>query len=145
MSEIHPSAPTLTKGRRSHRLRQIVDHWPLLVWLVIFGIAIFGYKKGIVFTRMNGVVDVYQESIAPTEDGTFLKLAEGIETGKTVEDGEIIAYMDRSMSDLEIARFKERRKLSDQGSVEKAHDRLVGLKEDQWKAGWDVTELDAKL
>lgn len=145
MSETHPSAPSLKKGRSRQRLRKLVDCWPLLVWLLIFGAAIAGYNKGVVFTRMNGVVDVFQESIAPTEDGTFWKLAPGIETGKLVKDGDVIAYMDPNMIDLEIERFKERRRLRGEGNAERAHDRLVELKQDQWDVQRKINALDAEI
>lgn len=145
MSELHPSAPKLTKGRRNHRLRQVADHWPLLIWLFVLCVAIYGYSKGNVFTRMNGVVDVYQESIAPTEDGTFLRLEEGIETGKTVEEGDVIAYMDPTMVDLEIGRFKERRRERGRDSAEKAHERVGKLRDDQLDVDLDISQLDVRL
>ena len=144
MSETHPSSPSLKKGRTSQRLRKLMDCWPLLIWLAVFALAIAGYSKGIVFTRMNGVVDVYQQSIAPTEEGRFDRLEEGIETGKRVEAGEVIAYMDTSMIDLEISRFKERRRLRGQGDLERAHRRLVELTNDQWEAEQKLNQVNAE-
>ncbi|MEZ5328489.1 MAG: HlyD family efflux transporter periplasmic adaptor subunit [Verrucomicrobiales bacterium] len=146
MSELHPSAPTLKKGRRSHRIRQVIDHWPLLVWFLVLTIAVTGYKQGIVFDRMNGVVDVYQESIAPTEDGTFLRLAPGIETGKLVAAGDLIAEMDPAMISLEISRFEQKRRISGMGSETKAHEKLVELQTEQLeteeKLALDTRELE---
>jgi multidrug resistance efflux pump len=145
MSELHPSAPTLRKGRRSHRIRQVIDHWPLLVWGVVLGIAVFGYSQGIVFDRMNGVVDVYQESISPTEDGTFLKLAPGIETGKEVNAGDVIAEMDQKMIMLEISRFKALRKIRAISSEQNIREELVKLKDKFWEADNDLKDITAEL
>ncbi|MDA0813311.1 MAG: HlyD family efflux transporter periplasmic adaptor subunit [Verrucomicrobia bacterium] len=145
MSELHPSAPTLRKGRRSHRIRQVIDHWPLLVWAAVLAIAVFGYSQGIVFDRMNGAVDVQPEEIAPTEDGRFLSLGNGIKIGMPVADGDEIGRMDPSMIELDISRFEARLRLRGQGDGEKSHERLVELRRDQLDAAEELKLVENEL
>ncbi|MCB1096724.1 MAG: HlyD family efflux transporter periplasmic adaptor subunit [Verrucomicrobiae bacterium] len=107
--------------------------------------AVSGYKQGIVFDRMNGVVGVDQASIAPTEDGTFLGLAPKIKTGQSVVPGQLIGEMDPTMIELEILKFKEKRRLSGMGNVIKNHEKLVELQSDQLEAEEKLALTESEL
>ena len=89
------------KGNRFH-FRRILHYWPLLIWIGMIMTAIWGYQQGVVFRRMNGAVDPYQENVAPSESGNFKQLGKGIERGVRVKEGQPVAYMDTSAVDDEI-------------------------------------------
>ncbi len=92
MSYNHPNQLTKPKGRNI-ALHRVLNFWPLLIWFGAIFVAFWAYKQGVVFRRLNGAVDVYQESVSPFEEGNFDRLAPGIERGKTVTKGDVVAYM----------------------------------------------------
>jgi hypothetical protein len=62
------------------------------------------YSSGVVFARMNGAVDVYQENITPSEDGRLLEIK--VERGQRVEPGTVVAVMDSSPYKMELEGLK---------------------------------------
>jgi multidrug efflux pump subunit AcrA (membrane-fusion protein) len=145
MSDTHPSSPKLKRGRGRHRLRQILDCWPLLIWIAVLAAAVVCYNKGIVFTRMNGVVDVYQGSISPPEAGVLVSLAPGIETGKPVTKRQIVAQMDTGLIDLEIKRFLDRHREKGRGSINREREYLNELLKDKSRAWSQQAQTAAEL
>jgi hypothetical protein len=101
MSYNHPNQLTKPKGR-TLALRRVTNFWPLLVWLGAIGVAYWAYNQGVVFRRLNGAVDVYQENVSPKEDGNFDRLAEGIFRGAHVKQDQIVAYMRHDELDEKI-------------------------------------------
>ncbi len=96
MSYNLPNQLTKPKGRNL-TLHRVLGWWPLLVWIAALFVAQWAYKQGVVFKRLNGAVDVYQENVSPLEDGSFDKLADGIVRGKAVKAGEPVAYMQNTI------------------------------------------------
>lgn len=92
MSEFHPNRQTKVKTRLGLTRTRILESWPFLVWFGVALIAAYGYSRGLVFSRMNGAVDVYQENITPTEDGRLHKIY--VIRGQYVEPGTLLAEMD---------------------------------------------------
>lgn len=101
----HPNKVVLRKGR-SRSLRKIFNLWPLVAWVGAIFLAIWAYKQGVVFRRMNGAVDVYQENVSPIEDGNLEKLGDGIFRGAPVKEGQIVAYMRSTQLDEQILMVK---------------------------------------
>ena len=100
MSEFHPNRTSPVKTKLGLTRRRILEAWPLLVWLGVGLIAVWGYSRGRVFSRMNGAVDVYQENISPIEEGRIQKIL--VKRGAFVEPGTIIARMDSSLYEREL-------------------------------------------
>lgn len=100
MSEFHPNRTSAVKTKPGLTRRRLLESWPLLVWVGIGLIAVWGYSRGRVFSRMNGAVDVYQENISPIEEGRVMKIL--VQRGAFVEPGTIIARMDSSLYEREL-------------------------------------------
>ena len=102
MPSDHPNALVRRKGR-PNTWRRIVNLWPLLVWIGAIAVAFWAYSQGVVFRRMNGAVDPYQENVSPLEEGYFSKLADGIVRGSQVEANQIVAYMSDTVLEEKIS------------------------------------------
>ena len=102
MPSDHPNALVRRKGR-PNAWRRIVNLWPLLVWLGAIVVAFWAYSQGVVFRRMNGAVDPYQENVSPLEEGYFRELAEGIVRGSHVEANQVVAYMSDTVLEEKIS------------------------------------------
>lgn len=94
MSEFHPNRTKLVRTRPKLTARRVLECWPLLVWAGILFIAWWTYSSGVVFVRMNGAVDVYQQNMTPVNEGRLLKL--NFERGQKAEAGAVVAVMDAS-------------------------------------------------
>lgn len=102
MPSDHPNALVRRKGR-PNTWRRIINLWPLLVWMGAIAVAFWAYSQGVVFRRMNGAVDPYQENVSPLEEGYFSKLADGIVRGAHVEADQIVAYMSDTVLEEKIS------------------------------------------
>ena len=102
MPSDHPNALVRRKGR-PNTWRRIVNLWPLLVWIGAIAVAFWAYSQGVVFRRMNGAVDPYQENVSPLEEGYFSKLADGIVRGSHVEANQVVAYMSDTVLEEKIS------------------------------------------
>lgn len=98
MSEFHPNRQKLVRTKPGLTARRILEMWPLLVWLAVIGMALWAYRKGVQFNRMNGAVDVYQENITPMEDNRLAALSDEngnpIKVGQRVKPGQVVALME---------------------------------------------------
>jgi len=100
MSEFHPNRASAVKTKLGLTRRRILESWPLLIWIAIVFVAVWGYNTGRVFSRMNGAVDVYQENISPSENGRVLKIL--VKRGDKVTANMVIARMDTSLYEREL-------------------------------------------
>ena len=100
MSEFHPNRTKQVRTRPKLTARRILEAWPILVWLAIGIIAFMVYRSGVVFVRMNGAVDVYQENVTPQNDGRLMEIK--AKRGDFVKPGDIVAIMDSSDFKLEM-------------------------------------------
>lgn len=123
------------KGNRFH-VRRILHFWPLLVWVAVLFTGIWAYQQGVVFRRMNGAVDVYQENVSPTEDGTFQGLADGVERGRRVVKDQPIAFMSTVAIDAEIRAVKTEIEIERQ-------DRLREFDQELRKMEAELRKIDA--
>ncbi|MEX0331995.1 MAG: HlyD family secretion protein [Puniceicoccaceae bacterium] len=75
--------------------------WPILVWLFLAVFALWLYENGGEYIRINGMVEVVQESVAPLETGRLKTIL--VREGQVIEAGDIVAEMDTTLIDEEIA------------------------------------------
>ncbi|HWB05525.1 MAG TPA: HlyD family efflux transporter periplasmic adaptor subunit [Verrucomicrobiales bacterium] len=92
MSEFHPNRLQPVKTRLGVTKRRILESWPILVWGGVLVVAIWTYRSGVVFTRMNGAVDVDHQYVSSAEDGKVLKIL--VKEGDTVQPNGVVAEMD---------------------------------------------------
>lgn len=104
MSEFHPNRTKQIRTRPKLTARKVFECWPLLVWAGVLFIAYYLYSGGVQFTRMNGAVDPYTETVAPVEEGRLAKIL--VERGQRVAPGAPVAQMDDSTFVLEIESMK---------------------------------------
>jgi multidrug resistance efflux pump len=80
---------------------RVKNYWPLAVWLLAIVAAIFLYFHGGQFGGMSGVVQVVREEVAPLET-TRLKTI-NVTIGQRVRKGDVLAVMDATILDTEMA------------------------------------------
>lgn len=100
MSEFHPNRTKQIRTRPKLTARRILECWPLLVWAAVLFAAYKTYSSGVVFVRMNGAVDVYQENITPINEGRLLEIK--VKRGERVAPGTVVATMDSSLFKQEM-------------------------------------------
>ena len=82
--------------------RSRVKHcWPVCVWLAAIIIGTFLYFHGGQFGGMSGTVEVIREDIAPLETARLQALK--VEPGRHIKAGDVVAEMDASVLDAEMA------------------------------------------
>ncbi len=101
MSEFHPNRQKNVRTKPRVTMRRIFECWPLLVWAGVLYLGYAAYNTGVVFKRMNGAVDVYQENATPIHSGRLKEVK--VKRGQHVEPGTVLAVMDPSeyLADLE--------------------------------------------
>ncbi len=100
MSEFHPNRTKQVRTKPKLTLRRILECWPFLVWIAVAYTGFKVYRSGVVFVRMNGAVDVYQENVTPQNDGRLMEIK--VKRGDRVNPGDIVALMDASDYKLEM-------------------------------------------
>lgn len=104
MSEFHPNRTTPVRTKPKLTTRRILECWPLLIWVAMGTLAIWVYKSGVTFNRMNGAVDVYQENVTPIEEGRLKEIK--VKRGQQVTPGTVVAVMDPAPHLLEMETLK---------------------------------------
>src|SRR5262245_34463731 len=92
MSEFHPNRLKPVKSRLGVTRRRILESWPILVWVGMLGLGIWTYRSGVVFTRMNGAVDLEEQLVSPVEDGKVVRVL--VKEGDVVPPNGVVAEMD---------------------------------------------------
>jgi len=75
--------------------------WPFLIWLLAVGGALFLFAHGGQFAGMAGVVDADREQVAPLETARLKEVL--VKIGQRVNAGDVLARMDTSLLDTELA------------------------------------------
>lgn len=75
--------------------------WPLLVWLLAIGGAVFFYFHGGQFGGMTGFVDTTREEVGPLETARLKALS--VTIGQRVAAGDVLAAMDTTLLDTQMA------------------------------------------
>ena len=110
--------------------------WPVLVWLVAIGAALFLYQRGIQYPVLTGILEVHDASIAPINSGVLKELF--VEESQFVTNGQPLAEMDTDMVDQEI-KAEEARGIEDAGVVERYQEDAMKLRR-QYANDIDTTE-----
>ena len=86
--------------------RRVRDMWPWLIWAFMVVFVIYLFKNDVDFKRMNGFISMDLEPIAPMEAGRVKRIHK--EVGDVVAVNDLIAEMDTSIIDKEIAQLKQK-------------------------------------
>jgi multidrug resistance efflux pump len=127
MSEFHPNRTKMVRKPQLTK-RKILEMWPILVWL---GMAFIGWKTystGVVFSRMNGAVDVYQENITPYHDGRLLEIS--VSRGQRVNMGDVVARMDDSNYKADLTGLFRQVIQDRKDAIAKLHENVIRLESD---------------
>jgi HlyD family secretion protein len=147
MSHTNPQKPKLAAHRRRHLGRQVLDSWPLLVWLAMLFVTVWAYRRGGSFRQMNGTVGVYQEAISPDDTGRLMSVE--VEPGVKVEPGDLLARMDTSIIDREIALVKRQIEVDWQDRIRRYEGDVAAIESDladlELDRASDESELRTRL
>ena len=92
--------PRLTNYNLFWRQR-IVRNWPFLLWLAVLVFITAFYSRNQQFGQMVGTVEVIEEDVVPRETARLVSL--NVEVGQSVKKGDVLAQMDTSLIDAQIA------------------------------------------
>ena len=115
--------PSVIKIQKKLRRRRAVrDMWPWLIWLALVVIAIFLYRSGGEFQRMNGVVSISTETIAALDTGKITDITVSVGDEVTafeteiakLDDSEVEARIAAAKEDVEVQILKARKDFEDQ-------------------------------
>ncbi len=117
--------------------------WPFVVWLLAILAAVFLYTQGGEFGGMSGTVEAVHEDIAPLETARLVAL--DAEPGQVVKPGDVVARMDASVLDAELAveRLQAERQFA--AVVSRAATALQDARIRQASEAAEVEVLDAEL
>jgi HlyD family secretion protein len=138
MSNIEPQRPNLRPGKTRHLTRQVIDSWPLLVWLGVLAVTIWAYTRGVEFNRMNGTVAVYQEAIQPIEGGRVKEIL--VKPGEFVTSGMPVATLETELIDQKIERLERRIEAQRQDRIRRYRDVVIDLESELQKVTVDRRE-----
>jgi len=93
---------------------RLLHSWPLVVWLAAAAAVAVLYSKHARFGGMAGVLLTVPEPVAPLATARLVSLA--VERGETVRAGQLLATMDTSLVDAEVA-IDEARLLEAEGAI----------------------------
>ena len=79
--------------------------WPLIVFIVVAGVAVFLYNQGGQYRLMFGTANRVIESVSPLETARVRELA--VELGDRVKAGDIIAQLETAIIDAEGAVLRQ--------------------------------------
>jgi len=89
------------RGHPGSLFKRIFRGWTFLVWLAAVFFAIWLYATGIQFGEIMGVVDAVVEPVAPLETSRLISV--DVVLGQRVKAGDVVAKMDTSVLDAEMA------------------------------------------
>lgn len=78
--------------------------WPFLVWLAFAGLALWMFYNTGKIEQIAGVVEIVSEPVASLEEGRIKTVA--VKPGSQVKPGDIIAQLDTTLIDEEIAELQ---------------------------------------
>ena len=81
--------------------RKIKRNWPFMIWLAVLAFILLFYSRTQRYGRSCGMMEVIDEAVVPLETARLTSLA--VMTGQHVKAGDVLAQMDTSLIDSEIA------------------------------------------
>lgn len=100
MNDNHYEQPRMTDYPRLWR-RRIARNWPFGLWLAVLVFIAAFYSRNQQFGRMAGIVEVVEEQVVPQETARLISI--NVTAGQRVKAGELLAQMDTSPIDAQIA------------------------------------------
>ncbi len=148
MSEFHPNR--VRPPRPRFTARRLLNFWPLLVWFAVLATAFWAFKKGVKFSRMNGIVDPIQEAISADDDARINKIL--VKPGQQVKKGEPIVELDTKVLDEQINKLQaaikadlEDRILSYQLDMARLKGQLRDLKRDEASDSGELAAINRSI
>lgn len=83
------------------RLWRLRQNWPVLVWVLVLGLTFVLFVRSSQFGEMVGVVETIAEPVAPLETARLNAIL--VRVGQRVKAGDVIAQMDTTLVDAELA------------------------------------------
>ena len=80
---------------------RIRPRWPALIWIGAVILAWSLYTQGIEYAAIKGVVEKYEESVAPIETARLTEVS--VKAGQPVVKGQVLARLDTTVIDAEIS------------------------------------------
>ena len=117
--------------------------WPLLVWLGAIFLAIYLYDNTGQFDILKGIVRVVDEDIAPLESGRISEIS--VRPGDVVKSGDVVARLDTSLIDLEIAMDQLQVERQFSRSVNRAEEAVLDAKFEWATDGAELEVLSSEL
>ncbi len=94
----------LMRDRAALRWQRWLDRWPIAVWLALAVIAMVFYVKSTQFGVMSGSVLTVKQNLSPVATARVKALF--VKIGDSVTNGQILAQMDTTIVDSELAEAK---------------------------------------
>ena len=117
------SQPPL-RDKPSWRWRRWRDRWPIAVWLALAVTGVFCYVKSTQFGVLSGSALMMTQNLSPLEaarvKAVFVKI------GDSVTNGQILAQMDTTVADSQLAEAEAARAAAE-GSWEAYEEQMLGL------------------
>ena len=85
----------------SLRWQRWLDRWPIVAWVVVAAIAVAFYVKSTQFGVMSGSAQTIKQNLSPIETARVKAIY--IKIGDSVTNGQLLAQMDTTMVDSQLA------------------------------------------
>lgn len=136
-SETHPSI----ENRRRRAPHWLKHGWPYVVWAALCVTVYLLWAHGARFGGMKGVVATVAETVSPLETARLLEVY--VVPGQLVKPGELIARLDTSLLDANLA-FEEARMLEAETTITGYQQNILQLVR-QFEAAVQEAETDLAL
>ncbi|MGD9873537.1 MAG: HlyD family secretion protein [Kiritimatiellia bacterium] len=93
---------------------RVIRNWPVLAWLLAIAAACFLYGRSARFGNLTGTVDSVVEAVAPLDTARLISI--DVELGQHVKAGDILARLDTTVLDAELAEYEVAR-VESEGSM----------------------------
>tara|TARA_B110000037_G_C17023497_1_gene466327 strand:+ start:65 stop:1114 length:1050 start_codon:yes stop_codon:yes gene_type:complete len=138
--------PEIPQQKRSSILKSSFRRrWPFLIWAGMIALSVWLYQHGGDYMRINGMVEIVEETVSPLQTGRVTKIH--VFAGEPVVSGQIVAEMDTTLIDQEMAALSEeieKTRAEDERQLASAEQRLSAeLREIE--LDWATDKAEARI
>lgn len=120
-------------------MRRILRCWPFLVWASAIGVVLYLQSEVVQYGIITGVVYTDEQTVAPPDTARLEEVP--VAVGDRVKAGDVLARMDTSLLDAEIA-TEEALALEDEETFARYQESILRMAR---QFGADVTDAEADL